>query len=80
MNTKLSIEEGLYLKPFVEHARLNSIDLTKVLIKYRLQSTDWTQLPDSQVDRQSWSVYRQSLRDMLSQDLSGDVQWPAAPQ
>ena len=29
-----------------------------------LESTDWTQLPDSTVDKAAWATYRQALRDM----------------
>lgn len=32
-----------------------------------LNQTDWTQLPDSPVDKAAWAAYRQSLRDLPSQ-------------
>ena len=28
-----------------------------------LAQSDWTQLPDSSADRETWAVYRQELRD-----------------
>lgn len=45
-----------------------------------LASCDWTQLPDSPVDRQAWSVYRQALRDITSQSgFPFSVVWPTQP-
>jgi hypothetical protein len=47
----------------------------------QLTDSDWTQLPDSPVDRQAWSVYRQALRDVTAQpDFPWNVQWPESPQ
>ena len=33
-----------------------------------LLSCDWTQIPDSAVDKQAWLEYRQQLRDVPSQN------------
>lgn len=33
-----------------------------------LISSDWTQIPDSAVDKQAWLEYRQQLRDLPSQN------------
>jgi hypothetical protein len=45
-----------------------------------LSTSDWTQLPDSPVDRQSWSIYRQELRDITSQPTFPFVViWPNQP-
>lgn len=33
-----------------------------------LISCDWTQIPDSSVDKQAWIEYRQQLRDLPSQN------------
>ena len=33
---------------------------------YLLESSDWTQLVDSKVDKQKWAEYRQKLRDLPS--------------
>ena len=45
-----------------------------------LGASDWTQLPDAQVDKQAWADYRQALRD-LPENLTdtGDVVWPEPP-
>ena len=48
-----------------------------------LSKTDWTQLPDANVDKQAWADYRQALRDLPSQypnltDIS-EVVWPEPP-
>lgn len=41
-------------------------DLTRLMRAYRdrmLAESDWTQLPDTNVDREAWAAYRQTLRD-----------------
>jgi hypothetical protein len=49
-----------------------------------LKNSDWTQLPDSPLSedkKQEWAVYRQQLRDLLS-DTSVDltlIEIPAEP-
>jgi hypothetical protein len=45
-----------------------------------LTMSDWTQLPDSQVNKQSWASYRQSLRDITNQSgFPENVTWPTRP-
>lgn len=45
-----------------------------------LDQTDWTQLPDSPVDKAVWAVYRQALRDVTAQEsFPQSVVWPTAP-
>jgi hypothetical protein len=45
-----------------------------------LQSTDWTQLADSPVDKEAWASYRQALRDIPNQDgFPWEVTWPFQP-
>jgi hypothetical protein len=47
----------------------------------RLADTDWTQLADSQVDKQVWATYRQALRDIPTQSgFPTDFTWPKKPQ
>jgi hypothetical protein len=38
-----------------------------------LSQTDWTQLPDSPVDKDAWAEYRQALRDLPEQGGSADT-------
>ena len=38
-----------------------------------LKESDWTQLPDSPVDREAWATYRQTLRDF-------PATWTVGPQ
>lgn len=46
----------------------------------RLAACDWTQLPDSPVDKTVWATYRQELRDITSQSgFPWDVLWPQQP-
>ena len=45
-----------------------------------LQESDWTQLPDANVDRQAWATYRQALRSVPQQESFPDnVIWPTPP-
>lgn len=45
-----------------------------------LLATDWTQLPDANVEVDSWATYRQTLRDIPANDLFPDVDIPDRPQ
>ena len=46
----------------------------------KLAESDWTQLPDSPVDKDAWAAYRQALRDITAQEgFPWDVQWPEMP-
>lgn len=44
-----------------------------------LQSTDWTQLPDSPADKAAYEVYRQELRDVTKQTDPFNIVWPVKP-
>ena len=46
----------------------------------KLIESDWTQLPDSPVDKLAWAQYRQLLRDItLQTDFHLNVMWPNQP-
>jgi hypothetical protein len=46
----------------------------------KLQSCDWTQVADAQVDKTVWATYRQALRDITAQDgFPWTITWPDAP-
>jgi len=46
-----------------------------------LAETDWTQVPDSPVNKKAWADYRQALRDITSQKgYPLDVVWPEPPE
>jgi hypothetical protein len=46
----------------------------------KLAESDWTQVSDSPVDKQAWATYRQSLRDVTSQEgFPWTITWPDAP-
>lgn len=47
-----------------------------------LGSCDWTQLPDSPVDKVAWENYRQELRDLPDtiKDILEDVIFPTPPE
>jgi hypothetical protein len=45
-----------------------------------LAKSDWTQLPDSPVDKLAWATYRQALRDLPAQGGSANaVTFPIKP-
>jgi len=45
-----------------------------------LKETDWMVLPDSSYDTQALRTYRQSLRDITSQEtFPNEVVWPTLP-
>lgn len=45
-----------------------------------LAASDWTQLPDTPVDRAAWAEYRQALRDFPATWTPGPtVTFPVAP-
>ena len=45
-----------------------------------LQMSDWTQLADAPVDKSTWAIYRQALRDVPAQSgFPWTVTWPDAP-
>lgn len=46
-----------------------------------LQQSDWTQVPDSPVNTSLWATYRQSLRDVPTQQGFPDsIVWPEKPE
>lgn len=46
----------------------------------RLVESDWTQLPDTPVDRAAWATYRQALRDLATVTIDPtNPEWPAPP-
>lgn len=44
-----------------------------------LSECDWTQTADATVDKQSWLVYRQALRDITTQTDPINIVWPVPP-
>jgi hypothetical protein len=45
-----------------------------------LSSCDWTQIGDAPVDATAWKVYRQTLRDITTQEgFPTDIIWPTKP-
>jgi hypothetical protein len=47
----------------------------------KLKECDWTQLADSPVNKEAWATYRQSLRDMPSQEgFPWTITWPTQPE
>ena len=47
----------------------------------KLEECDWTQLADSSVNKETWATYRQSLRDVPSQEgFPWTITWPTQPE
>ena len=47
----------------------------------KLKDSDWTQLADSPVNKETWATYRQSLRDVPSQEgFPWTITWPTQPE
>ena len=46
----------------------------------KLKECDWTQTSDSPVNKETWATYRQSLRDVPSQEgFPWTITWPTEP-
>jgi hypothetical protein len=46
----------------------------------KLKDSDWTQVIDAPVDQTLWAYYRQSLRDVTSQEsFPWTIEWPVEP-
>lgn len=46
----------------------------------KLQKSDWTQMPDVEIDKYQWIMYRKALRDISLQDgFPWNINWPIAP-
>ena len=47
---------------------------------FRMQASDWTQVPDAKVDKAAWATYRQTLRDVPNQEgFPWEVDWGTEP-
>lgn len=58
-----------YTDPISEQVELSyeqKVALVRAERNRLLTSSDWTQLPDSVVDKSAWATYRQGLRDLPS--------------
>jgi hypothetical protein len=55
-------------------------DQIKLWRNAELNRTDWTQLPDSPIDKTTWATYRQALRDLPAQGgLADEAVFPTQP-
>ena len=44
-----------------------------------LRQSDWSQLPDANVDKTAWATYRQALRDLPLQKGFPNIEMPTKP-
>ena len=69
--------EDVQLAPIDDYLLLQRVRKKRNLL---LQESDWTQLIDAPVDRETWAGYRQALRDLPQQEgFPGEVVWPVVP-
>ena len=66
-------DEEVYLEISEQWQKVRDCRLDK------LRDSDWTQLPDSPVEKSAWASYRQQLRDVTQQTNPFSIQWPQAP-
>lgn len=46
-----------------------------------IAESDWTQLQDTPVNKETWAIYRQALRDIPEQSgFPWNVEWPTKPE
>jgi hypothetical protein len=61
-------------------AKMKQSAVVRQIRNSKLKECDWTQLSDSQVDKQTWAAYRQELRDIPGQEgFPWNVAWPNKP-
>lgn len=75
----------VFSTPEEEAAHIANIDM-RLSMEVRNQrdlmllQSDWTQVPDSPVDKEAWATYRQALRDITDQPgFPSAVTWPTQP-
>jgi hypothetical protein len=61
-------------------AKMQQSAVVRQIRNSKLKECDWTQLSDSQVDKQTWAAYRQELRDIPGQEgFPWNAAWPNEP-
>lgn len=72
--------EVTIIPPTPEELLEEAWDFLRAERNSRLSSSDWTQNPDSPVDKSAWATYRQALRDLPANttDPQNPV-WPVPP-
>jgi hypothetical protein len=70
----------IYLKEYIDLKTTILLNRLRTRRNVLLSSSDWTQLPDTAVDRNAWAQYRQALRDLPANtaDLENPM-WPCVP-
>jgi hypothetical protein len=68
--------------PIVENADTEQqFDYVRAVRNAELAATDWTQVADAPCDKSAWATYRQSLRDLPSQNADPKkIVFPARPE
>jgi hypothetical protein len=61
----------------LQHRYTNIVEQMRHQRDELLLNSDWSQLPDSPVDKAAWATYRQALRDVtLQPGFPYDISWP----
>lgn len=66
-----------------EEEFIDKLNLIREARNNALKDTDWTQIPDSTVDKQAWADYRQALRDLpslVTEENIDSLEFPLPPQ
>jgi hypothetical protein len=64
---------------------LNEYEIERLAIQVKsirnslLLDCDWTQLPDTDVDKHAWATYRQALRNLTKNPNWPFIVWPEQP-
>lgn len=86
--TRIALPAGaLETAPDIWAEAVKQADRTQAAAQVRaerdrlISACDWTVLSDAKTDKQAWTVYRQSLRDVPEQEgFPYDVIWPEPPR
>lgn len=72
---------GVWYEPPISEAEIEDMRLSARSDRNSLLAAcDWTQVADAPVDREAWAAYRQSLRDVTTQDgFPLNIIWPTPP-
>lgn len=72
------------IKPWEEEANIENDWIFERIRLWRtaeLAASDWTQVADSKADKAAWAVYRQTLRDLPSQNADPKkIVFPSRPE
>lgn len=82
-NIVLEMNPDTYVEPIIPSPSIEELAETARLKRNTLLSqSDWTQISDAptSIDKSSWAIYRQQLRDLtLQEEFPENIIWPNPP-